>query len=128
MWQKGASLRRREETQASAVTVISLWMPVIFSASPALYFASIPTTPQLLFSKKSNNDTVNHNSFKKRYVQLFITEWIELLVANVACPSQPKALFYIRLCGKRQLLARFCKPPLNHQLHLLYFEGSPHIL
>lgn len=51
--QEWKSLRWRKEAQASAVTLILLRRAVIFSTLfSALHFASIPTIPQLLFSKK----------------------------------------------------------------------------
>lgn len=37
VWQKGESLRKRKEAQASSVTVISLWIAVIFRALSLLF-------------------------------------------------------------------------------------------
>lgn len=51
--------KKEKRSTGSAVTVISLWIAVIFSALfSALHFVSIPTMPQLLFSKKNNNNDI----------------------------------------------------------------------
>lgn len=83
VWQERGSLRRRKEAQASAVTVISLWITVIFSALfSALLFASIPTMPQLLLSKKATMTDDYSSRAAILFVRLLSGKFIPFITLN----------------------------------------------